>query len=493
MPEDIDKILKDIEADKQLKQREEEAARKLLQVDEQAADRLLEERRNKVSGFKLNLDFQNDFGDVPHSWSSPQQEVSSEANPEAEPADNGEADALPAQADSQGGESHTRPQAQHMDPTDDSKEDDEDEDSVGKRSKKSEKGCLRSIIYAVFVLAISGVLAYFVIVGGLDFIGINKSETKVPVTLTQEQCEDPKLVADVLQKAGVIEQPLVFRLYCWFKKADGTFQPQNEIAISPNSSYGAIVAILQTTVREVVTVTFPEGSTIAEIAAKLEKNNVCTATDFYNALQAGNYDFDFIAEIPTGKEYDGRFNMLEGYIFPDTYDFYVGSSGETVVRKFLNAFDNRVDATRRAAIKAKGMTLNEVLTLASIIQWEAAKAEDMYGVSRVIHNRLNNPSVFPKLECDSTQRYVDSVTPPIGGQRVQNKDYDTYIRSGLPVGPINNPGLDAIDAAISPSEDSKIIKCYFFATDMKTGITYFRKTLAEHIAVCRKYGIGMYA
>ena len=152
-----------------------------------------------------------------------------------------------------------------------------------------------------------------------------------------------------------------------------------------------------------------------------------------------------------------------------------------------------MDATLRAKIKAKDMTLNDTIILASIIQWEAAKTKDMYGVSRVIHNRLNNPNLFPKLECDSTQRYVDLIPPPVGGQRVENLDYDTYKRKGLPIGPINNPGLEAIKAAIDPSDDSSLKNCYFFATNMKTGETHFSKTLAEHEAWCRRNNIGIYA
>ena len=79
------------------------------------------------------------------------------------------------------------------------------------------------------------------------------------------------------------------------------------------------------------------------------------------------------------------------------------------------------------------------------------------------------------------------------GTEALNKAYDTYQRRGLPVGPINNPGMNAIEAALNPSEEEEIMDCYFFATDLKTGVTYYSKTLKEHEAVCKKYGIGMYA
>ena len=210
------------------------------------------------------------------------------------------------------------------------------------------------------------------------------------------------------------------------------------------------------------------------------------------SLDNDEFDYDFLKEIPEGEAYKGRYRKYEGYIFPDSYEFYVGSSGKAVVRKFFDAFNNRVDATLRAKIKAKDMTLNDTIILASIIQWEAAKTKDMYGVSRVIHNRLNNPNLFQSSSAIRPRGML--IDNPAGRrQRVENLDYDTYKRKGLPIGPINNPGLEAIKAAIDPSDDSSLKNCYFFATNMKTGETHFSKTLAEHEAWCRRNNIGIYA
>lgn len=519
MPEDLDKIVKGIEAEKQARLQEEEKAKKMLQIDEETANQVLEQRKNKISGFKLNLDLEDGkqeetvkpdakgisdeskAADSPKETDKPAPDIPETAVSAPEAArtpEHTEADSLQKEKpDSAGNKMETGKAAV-------SKENGvkngavlktgEEVEKPKKSGKKKEStGCLSGAVYAAVILVLSGVLAVLLIVCGLDITGLNKSDTKVPVTLTEEQCNNTAEVAKVLKQAGVIDHPLLFRLYCKMTKAEGQFQPQDELALSPDMGYGVVINDLKSNNRQVVKVTFPEGATIQEIAAKLEANNVCTATEFYNALDSDKYSYDFLNDIPTDDSYSGRFYKLEGYLFPDTYQFYVGSSGESVVKKFLDNFNNRVDISTRSAIKANGMTLNDTIILASLIQWEAGNKESMSGISCVLHNRLNDPADYPKLECDSTRRYINTMQPPVNGQNVENPDYDTYKRTGLPVGAINNPGLEAIQAAINPATDGDAVGCYFFATDMKTGETYYSKTLAAHEKICKKYNIGMYA
>ncbi|MDD2361401.1 MAG: endolytic transglycosylase MltG [Oscillospiraceae bacterium] len=477
MSDDLDKILNDTEAEKQAKLIEDETTRRSLHIDEITAQRLAEERRNKVSGFKLNIDLESADDNLPAD--------SERTGGEPAPTQDGN-HTVDSQKSVGDNSSDTSEQPVMIDDT-------KEETGKGKKNaSRSSFGCIRGIIYGVLVLAVSGLFAYFGVVGGLDLTGLFKSDTKVPVTLTAEQVKDVDEVARVLKEAGVIDQPMIFSLFCKLTGSDEGLLPQDEASISPDMGYKAIINILKTAKREIVRVTFPEGMTIKEIAEKLEKNKVCSASDFYIAMKKDNLNHDFLKEIPTGDKYKGRFEWLEGYVFPDSYDFYVGSSGETALKKFLGAFNNRINTTMRAKIKSKGMELNDTIILASIIQWEAAKLDDMYRVSRVLHNRLNIPERFPRLECDSTLRYIDSIVPLVNGKRVKNTDYNTYIRSGLPVGAINNPGLDAIDAAINPSDENYYKDCYYFATDLKTGETKFSKTLAEHERWCRSRGIGLY-
>ena len=101
-------------------------------------------------------------------------------------------------------------------------------------------------------------------------------------------------------------------------------------------------------------------------------------------------------------------------------------------------------------------------------------------------------SGYPKLQLCSTKDYVKDILPSLDGVEVRNISYNTYEREGLPVGAINNPGLQALTAALNPSDDESVEHCYFFATDYDTEITYFSDTYEEHERICRKYGIGMY-
>ena len=147
----------------------------------------------------------------------------------------------------------------------------------------------------------------------------------------------------------------------------------------------------------------PEGKTLNKNADRREENQVCTRSDFFRAANTVMYEYDFLKDLPTDEE---RIYPLEGYLFPDTYEFYTNSSGETVVRKFLDNFNARVDTSLKAAIKARGMTIDQAVILASIIQGEAADTDNMNKVSRVLQNRLENPGTYPRLECDSTSSYA---------------------------------------------------------------------------------------
>ena len=122
---------------------------------------------------------------------------------------------------------------------------------------------------------------------------------------------------------------------------------------------------------------------------------------------------------------------------------------------------------------------------------EADTEANMYAVSRVLHNRIQPNSGYPKLQLCSTRDYISGIHYAAGNP-VISENYNTYLREGMPVGAINNPGIVALEAALSPSEDARYTRCYFFATDYDTMTTYFSETFAQHEAICRKYGIGMY-
>ena len=247
---------------------------------------------------------------------------------------------------------------------------------------------------------------------------------------------------------------------------------------------------------DIVKVTFPEGFTVLQIAERLEENGVCKRDDF---LKVCNEPYEGI-EI---SDPDERIFLLEGYVFPDTYEFYKNSDPKAVLGKFIDNYNRKITPEIKKRAEELGMTIDEVLTLASIIQKECdCDIAECANVSSVFHNRLNSPS-FPKLESDVTTFYIKYVLADFLGYKqdaegkplplVQQTDeirhyidiYSTYYCTGLPIGPICNPGLKAINAALYPSETDY----YYFLTD-PTGVDfYYASTQSQHNENGKKAGI----
>lgn len=373
-----------------------------------------------------------------------------------------------------------------------------DEETVANAPKHSKESTeqkkvnsvLKGVLVFVFILALCCGLAYFVVTGALDFSGLNKSDAKVDVEIPQGS--STQIIAQILQENELIDQPLIFRAYSRLFGKDGNYQA-GTYSLSANMGYEKLSAvIIAGNPRETVTVTIPEGFTINQIAKRLEENNVCTEADFFDALLHETFDYDFIDSIPDAKDggiYEGRVYRLEGYLFPDTYEFFTECSGKTAIDKFLSNFNEKLTVEMRSAIAARNLTLDEVVIMASVAQKEAANSAEMPKVTRVLYNRLEGS--YTRLECDSTALYLQDMMPNIQGAQVISDAYNTYKRFGLPAGSICNPGLAALKAAIYPSDDAYIKQCYYFAND-RAGNTYYSKTFAQHEAYCRRYGIGAY-
>ena len=237
-----------------------------------------------------------------------------------------------------------------------------------------------------------------------------------------------------------------------------------------------------------VTVTFPEGYTIVQIAEKLEENKVCSASEFialtnnYEYIQTLGYSFTDLITEPGNRAF-----YLEGYIFPDTYEFYKGESPERALRRFLDNTERKLTAEYKQRAESLGYTLDEIITLASIVQEESFTNASVKNVASVLHNRLASPS-FRRLQCDVTIHYInDYVTNSkylSGNTKGYAELYNTYKCDGLPAGPITNPGLAAIEAALYPAETDY----YYFVTDSNWNY-YYSSTYAQHQAKCRELGL----
>lgn len=227
------------------------------------------------------------------------------------------------------------------------------------------------------------------------------------------------------------------------------------------------------TASNTVRITIPEGSSAAEIGGLMEQNGLFTRAEFLAQVNRSTEASPLVQEI---GGWENRAFLLEGYLFPDTYEYYKDATPEQVIQKLLNNLEKKITDTHKARARELGMRMDEVLTLASVIQAEAGDPKQMKTVSSALHNRLNSKS-HPRLECDVTIFYLEQDVQPY---LTEDKDrfnsfYNTYKCTGLPEGPICNPGLDAIEAALSPEQTGY----FYFATD-KAGNYYYAKTLTEH-------------
>ncbi len=237
-----------------------------------------------------------------------------------------------------------------------------------------------------------------------------------------------------------------------------------------------------------VRVTFPEGLTLVQIAEKLEESEVCNASRFIALTNDMTYiqtlPYSFINEIENRQE---RAFILEGYIFPDTYEFYRGESEEKALSRFLDNTERKLTAEYRQRAAELGYSLDEIITLASIVQEESYTNDSVKNVSSVLHNRLRSPS-FPRLQCDVTIHYVnDYITDSkfLSASDGYAEKYNTYKCEGLPVGAICNPGLASIEAALYPAETDY----YYFVTDSDWNY-YYASTYAEHKKNCNAVGLA---
>lgn len=299
-----------------------------------------------------------------------------------------------------------------------------------------------------------------------------------PVMVEIPQGASTTMVAAKLEQSGAIGNTLLFRLYSRLTKADGSYQ-YGSFEVSPGWDYARMIQELQKVIerQNTVTVTFPEGYNAYQFGEKLEEAGLCTKTDFIDALNTHTFDVSFLTQI---KDDPNKMVKLDGFLFPDTYQFFEGEDVDSIILRMLKNFENKVlTQERKAQIEASGYSLEDLIIFSSIIQKEAANVEEMYNVSSVFTNRMKAGSPYPQLESCTTNNYInDYIKPQYQGNNLDEvlSAYDTYGMVGFPVGAIANPGLDAIDAALNPNDTDY----YFFVTDIEF-THYYGRTWQEHL------------
>jgi UPF0755 protein len=329
-------------------------------------------------------------------------------------------------------------------------------------NKRKRKSNLIPMLLAV--LAIALIVQAIFMAGDVLFGSLNTDSVKITIG----ENADSHSVAKTLKDNHVIKYPWLFELMSNMKGANEKYYA-DEFEIKKGSGYNLLINGLTYADRyRTADITIPEGSTLKEITAIVVKTGFISEQDFTAAL-AEPYDYDFLQGIT-------RDNPLEGYLFPDTYNISNQMSGKEIVKMMLNRFEQIFTDDYKAAAKRAGYSVDEIVTLASVIEGEAGSDADRPLVSSVFHNRLNS-ATYPYLESCATVQYILGERKPILSNsdiRIQSP-YNTYINKGLPLGPICSPGKASIEAALYPYDTDY----YFFQSDA-AGKLYYSKTLAEH-------------
>ena len=344
-----------------------------------------------------------------------------------------------------------------------------------RKKKKSYGRLIFGLSLTTVILVTAFACAYFIIRYGKEIVGLDKPSTQIVVEITENSTTDD--IANMLADEGVISDAWLFKAISRIRGADGLYIAGEHI-VAPNMGYDELIETLQdnsVNQREEVEVTFVEGVTLLEAAKLLESEGVCDADDFIDTFNSSSFGFDFEKQVGHSNM---KFYRMEGYFFPDTYRFYKEEDPQIVAKRIYANFENKVTPDYYGRMKDLGMTLDETITLASIIQAEAGNMTEMKKVSSVFRNRLSNADRYPLLQSDPTTKYVEKVIKPNieVPYEAMFEAYDTYTGAGLPPGPICNPGLDAIYAALYPAQTDYL----FFCANVETREIYYATTNAEH-------------
>ena len=344
-----------------------------------------------------------------------------------------------------------------------------------RRKGRRRRFFLRSVLWVIFVIAASLALSGVGWLLANDFCAFNKEPVTATIVVTKD--DDLASVAGKLKDEGLIEYKWFFKLFGKVAHAEskigiGQYELNTEMDYSAliNGMRNRNAALDAETVR----VTIPEGATVRQIIALLAQYGVNTEEELTEV--AKNHDFTYSFLDPARK---GDLTRLEGYLFPDTYEFYVGGSASTAIGKLLANFDAKMTDERMDKIEASGYTRAQIITIASLIEKET-DGTDRAKIASVIYNRLNNiGETYRLLQIDASiiyglgDRYTGTLTQA-------ELDYDTpynlHIHEGLPPTPIANPGAASIDAALEPAETN-----YYFYALGKDGVHHFFATYNEFL------------
>ena len=323
-----------------------------------------------------------------------------------------------------------------------------------------------------------------------DMLAFGRENQVVTITITSN--DDLDDIAQKLYETGLIKYPGIFKFYGKLANAEkkvkaGTYE------LNAIYDYNALVKNMAGYADRVSTkVVIPEGYTCAQIFRLLERSGVCTVEALEEAAMNAELNYWFLEGIDRSSP-----NCLEGYLFPDTYQFYLDYDATSVLKKLLGNFNKRfsddmmakldeLNETLASMMRSHGLsssyieshlfTVQDVIIVASMIEKETAGDEESYYIASVIYNRLTNPGEYPYLNIDATLVYITGNSPLTQEDLKLDSPYNTYLYKGLIPGAISNPGIASINAALSPEST----EYYFYALNPATGEHKFFKTYKAH-------------
>lgn len=283
-------------------------------------------------------------------------------------------------------------------------------------------------------------------------------------------------IGNLLKEKKIISSSGDFKILSKIKKFDGHYQA-GTYALSPSMTPSEIATIIISGDTSMVTITIPEGYTASQISKYLADKGIVNKEKFDYVLMSGDFDYDFLKDATNGV------NKLNGFLFPDTYTFPIGSSEESIINMMLAQFDKVFDKKMREEAKKQGKSIKEIVTVASIVEREAKEDSERPKVASVVYNRLKKGM---KLEMCSCVQFAQGKTKSVLTYEDTKIDspYNTYIHKGLPPGPICNPGKASIEAALNPEKTDYL---YFVVSDKQDGTMKFSKDYDEFLKNKDKY------
>ena len=337
---------------------------------------------------------------------------------------------------------------------------------------------LVTIVWLALILVIGTTLGRMLWVCAADVLAFGREDKAVTITIYEADTMDD--IVDKLHDAGLIRYKSLFNLYADISDAEEDIKP-GIYDLNTRYDYHALVNFMSPrSSREVIKLTIPEGYTCRQIFALLEENRICTAVDL--GVYAANGELSeywFLEGVGRGTE-----NALEGYLFPDTYEFYKNSTPKEALEKMLDNFQNRFTEEMRAQIETLnanvtggGYTVREITIIASLIEKESAAPAESANISGVIYNRLFNWEYPALLNIDAAIVYAqggeaDTIDTSL------DSPYNTYTHVGLTPTPIANPGLASLQAALNPATHNY----YYYVLNPESGMHHFSTTQDEHNA-----------